>query len=164
MNNIPDILEDIKGSYTALCTRHNWELTKAVDPFAVYDILYQNAGRGVIVIGYSGDSLHQQACRSVISKVKFSITVSTRRDLTNPLSNIVKRTDGKISLLEMVEEIKKKTLGLEIDNGLSENQPRYEGTLPLSTPEGYPLDAYQISFWCYVASAPDADESSESSE
>lgn len=164
MNNLPSILDEIKDSLSSLCQDNNWELTKAVDPFHTYDILFQNRGRGVMVVGYAGDAVHQQVCRSVVSKAKFSVTLSTRRDLTNPLGGIISRDDSKISLLEMVEEVKQTVLGFSVSNGLSENNPRYDGTAPLSTPDGIPLDAYQISFWVYAANAPEPEDAfSESS-
>lgn len=160
MNNTTEILEEVKTALADLCTTQKWTLTKSEDPFNLFDILYQDRGNGVCIVNYDGDSVHQQVCTSVVSKMRFSIAVSTRRDLTSPFDFKLSRKDGKLSLLEMVEAVKILILGATLSNGLSDSRPKYEGTNPLTTPEGVPLDAYKVSFWVYISNEPTAPETS----
>lgn len=164
MNNTPEILEEVKDALKTLCTSQGWTLTKSEDPNHLFDILYQQTGSGVCVVNYDGDNVHQQVSASVINKTKFSVAVSSGRDLTAPFDNKVKRRDGKKSLLEIIAEVKRTVLGLALSNGLSDPSAHYEGTQPLSTPEGLPLDAYKVSWWCYTADSQQEIESSSSSE
>ena len=155
MNNTPEILEEIKTNLSTLCGTVGWEVSKAEDPVQLYDILFQTQTRGVACIVYNGEQIHQQVSRSAISKMKFGVAVSTRRDLTNPLAYKIDRGSGSTSLLQMVEKVKAAVLGMDISNDLSEKNPRLEGVAPVSMPDGTPLDAYQINFWAYVSNGPE---------
>ena len=163
MNNLTEILEAVKDSIASLCQENRWTLTKSEDANHLFDILYQQTGSGVAVINYDGDSVHQQVSTSVINKTRFSIAVSSGRDLTAPFDNKISRRDGRKSLLQIIQEVKRKVLSLSLPNGLSDQTAHYESANPMSTPDGQPLDAYKISWWCYTAESPEEAEEYQSS-
>lgn len=161
MNDTPAILDEIKDELKALCDSVNWECSKAEDPAHLYDILFQSQSRGVVCVVYSGETLHQQVCRNAVSKMKFGIAVSTRRDLTNSLAYKIGRGENNTSLLQMVEKVKGVVLAMDVSNGLSEKNPKLEGVAAISLPDGIPLDCYQVNFWAYVANGPAPVEEAE---
>ena len=163
MSTTSGILEQVKEGIEPVCQKYNWELSTATDPFAVFDTLYQSTGKGVVIVAYGGKQLHQQVARSVVSKTRFTVSVSTRRDLTNPMGGIISAQSGDISLMDMLDLIEAEILAMDFENGLSECNAHFESCQPLTTPDGIPLDCFQFSYWVYNASQGRVYESSSES-
>ena len=128
-----------------------WELLTADGEFAAWNLLFTPGESGICVISWNGDAVQSQAGRSLVTNLRLSVTISGRRHLQDAALGKLKVTeaDGK-RLMEIHDKVKGAMLGLSLPSEIIAESiaavPTYRGAVPLTAPNGIPLDALRQSW------------------
>ena len=109
------------------------------DPFEAQQMAVQRADGGAVITYWDGDAPVAQSVRSVMVRQRVKVVLTAPQ---SPQS----RADGKRPLLARVATLRAVVLALTPDTATTEGFWKYAGAATMKSPNGIPLDAYELTF------------------
>jgi hypothetical protein len=142
-------IQHIRTSLEAVLAPYKWPLLTAENPFQKWNILSATRSTGFGIVSWKSDAPVAQHRGSLVIKARLAITLCARVDLSDPALGKVRQPNAGTApaLFEIHDRVKGAMLALamppEIVAEPGAEVPVYGGSLPLTTPDGMPLDAIE---------------------
>lgn len=144
----------VRSVVADVLTPLKWTVETADTPFQAWSALFAPRLSGVAILAFDGDAAQAQANQSLVAKMRFTITLCARKSLTDKaLSKLQPSGDSADPrLFEVHDTIKGALLAAEVPTACQANAGEkwfaYAGALPLTSPEGIPVDAVKQTWTC----------------
>jgi hypothetical protein len=142
-------IQHVRTSLEAVLAPYKWPLLTAENPFQKWNILAATRRTGYGIVSWKSDAAVSQAGRSLVVKARIAVTLCSRSDLSAPaIGKIVQQADGTTpALFEIHDRVKGAMLAMSMPVNLvpepGAEMPLYGGSVPLSMPDGMPLDGIE---------------------
>lgn len=138
----------IRDKLAIACSEYKWKLLAAENPFQKWNIIATTPITGFIIVSWKSDVALSQAGRSLVVKANLAITLCARQNISSPsTSKIVSPDPASPALMEIHDRIKGVMLTLTLPDEIVPESgaevPIYGGSVPLTTPDGLPLDGIE---------------------
>jgi hypothetical protein len=140
------LLQLLRAALATWLQGRGGNLSIASDAWHALELLV-NAGTGPrIVLRWDGDSQDADQDAGIV-KHRLSVIVSAARGLAaTPGQQLVDGTTSRPPLYAVVSAVRAVVRAIEYPAGLTSGALRYAGCQAATTPEGVPLDAYELHF------------------
>lgn len=142
-------IQHVRDSLEAVLSPYKWALLTAENPFQKWNILAATRSTGFCVVSWKSDAPLAQSSQSLVIRAKLAITICARMDFADVATGKLRQPSGGTgpALFEIHDRVKGKMLSLSMPAaGRPQAQSEfliYGGSVPLTTPDGFPLDAIE---------------------
>lgn len=142
-------IQHVRASLEAALDKYKWPLLTAENPFQKWNILAATRRTGFGIVSWKSESAVAQAGRSLVVRARIVVTLCARMDTAAPAGGkIVQQADGTApALFEIHDRVKGAMLAMTMPPAVvpepGAEVAMYAGSQPLTTPDGFPLDAVE---------------------
>jgi hypothetical protein len=141
------LLQTLRTGLAAWAQTHRAALSIASDAWNALELLASGPASLRIILRWDGDSQDADQDAGIV-KHKIAVIVSGARALLAQQGQHL--VDGSAAtgkpLYESVSAVRAVVRSLEFPGGITSGALRYAGCQPFTTPEGVPIDAYELLF------------------
>lgn len=142
--NASELLQDILNGTRPMVTEARGKVILAEDPLHVLELLSAGPGGWGCVLLDKGEQPENKG-PVVLLRARFALYVWQARGLS------VSAGDAIPGLVARCEAVRDTVVAMRFDPLLSTGVPQYDGREVVVTPDGFPLNAYELNFFLRIS-------------
>ncbi len=148
-------LAAVRQALAPVLAEVEWELLEADSRFSAWNILAAPGNGGIGIILTDGESVQQQAQRSLVTNLSVVVVLAGRKHLLDPAAARIAARSNGAGLEDVADRVKGAMLSMSLPANTIPNPacavPNYAGRTELVTPDGIPLDGCELRFSLMLA-------------